>query len=154
MIRYIFALLLLFSTAAHAQEEDLRRAAEAYVNSDSQQQLMDQMLSPEVVEAQLQAQYPRMGDDDRRELVKIAVDELAAMRSEMERVMIDSAIEVFTVDELQALTEFYASETGKSIATKMQPFMQITFGKIAPAMQKAQAQIGLRIQKYLQEKEN
>jgi len=52
---------------------------------------------------------------------------------------------------LQALIDFYGSEHGAAVMSKMQPFMASIMGKLQPEMQALQAQVGPKIVEILQE---
>ena len=73
------------------------------------------------------------------------------LRPRMEELMISSSAAVFSADELQALIDFYASEHGASVMTKMAPLMANVMGQMQPEMLALQQKVGPEIAKILQE---
>lgn len=125
-------------------------AATAFISSPVQQQLLDDMLSPEMVLAQMRAMAEQLPEDKVQTLVGIVTEELEAIRPDMEAAMITGAAEAFTVEEINALTEFYNSPVGASAMGKMTPYMQQTMGALGPTMQTMQGNIVRRVQAELQ----
>ena len=64
--------------------------------------------------------------------------------------MICGSAQTFSAAELQALIDFYGSEHGAAIMTKMQPFMAPVMGQLAPEMQALQAKVGPEIAQIMQ----
>ena len=149
MLKLISAFACLFlATAALAQDarEDRVAAAERYVKSEGQQRMLDQMLSPQVLAAQLAAQFPQIPISKRDELAAIASEEISKIRPSMEAAIVEAAVEVLTAPEIAALDAFYRTPEGASVLTKMQPFMQSAFRAMGPAMREAQGAIARRAQ--------
>jgi hypothetical protein len=136
--------------AAPSFADEATDAATAFINSPVQQRLLDDMLSPEMVLAQMQTIAQRLPEDKVQVLVNIVTEELEAIRPEMEAAMISGAAESFTVEEINALTAFYNSPVGASAMGKMTPYMQQTMGSLGPTMQQMQGNIVRRVQSELQ----
>lgn len=148
-MKYILpAIVLAFATPSFAQ--DIQDVAENFVRSPVQQKLMDEMLSPQMILAQMQGMAQQLPPEQLDKLVVIVTEELATIRPQMEQAMIDGAAQAFTVEEITALNEFYSSPIGASAMGKMTPFMQQTMGTLAPALQQMQQNIVGRVQKEFQ----
>lgn len=72
------------------------------------------------------------------------------LRPRLEELMVTGSAEVFTAPELQALIDFYRSEHGAAIMSKMQPLMAQTMGQLAPEMQALQQRVAPEIIKIMQ----
>ncbi len=146
-MRIIAALLALtLATASHAQDQERIEAATAYVDSPVQQALLDDMLSPEGITAQMGLAGDDLTAEQQARILQIVTEELATIRPEMRETMIDGLVETFTLEEIRALTEFYSSPVGVSAMKKMNPFMQRTMTSLAPAFQQMQEQLVKRLQ--------
>ncbi|WP_298921963.1 DUF2059 domain-containing protein [uncultured Roseobacter sp.] len=138
--------VLALSTGAFAQDTERLEAAKAYVDSKGQQGLMDDMLSPEGVMASMGLLGDQLTPEQQTTVARIVSEELATIRPTMESAMISGMAENFTLDEINALADFYASEHGASAMRKMTPFMTQTMQSIGPAFQQMQANLARRIQ--------
>ncbi len=136
--------------ALPATADEATDAATAFIQSPVQQKLLDDMLSPEMVLTQMQAVSSQLPADKVDILVKIVTEELGTIRPEMETAMIAGAAQSFTIEEINALTEFYNSPVGASAMGKMTPYMQQTMGALGPSMQQMQGRIVQRVQTELQ----
>ena len=134
-------------------EEARREAAENYVNSDSQQQILDQMLTPDAMVEQIRAMSPGVPDDVLTGIGQIAAEEMASIRPAMEQAMVEAAVETFTLEEIVAVHEFYETPEGASVMQKMQPYMQRAMTMLAPEMQEAQQRIMERGSELMQEQQ-
>jgi hypothetical protein len=147
------AALALAAAPALAQDaspsDDRLQAAEGYVNSQAMQTALDELLSTDTFVAQLEASGMQLDADQTRTLAGIVDEEFAEVRPDLEEAMTAAAADAFTMDELAALNDFYASEEGRSIATKMSPFMQSFYEEIGPALRQTQEQIAMRAQEAL-----
>lgn len=148
MKRLILATALVF--ALPAQADEVTHAATAFIESPVQQKLLDDMLNPEMLMTQFQAMNVQIPQDKVQPILNIVSEELDAIRPDMEASMIAGAAQAFTVDEINALTEFYSSPLGASAMAKMNPYMQSTMGAMMPALQSAQGKIMQRVQTELQ----
>ncbi len=148
MKRLTLAIVLAF--ALPAQADEATDAATAFIESPVQQKLLDDMLSPEMLMTQFQAMQVQIPEDKVQPVLNIVSEELNAIRPDMEAAMIAGAAAAFTVDEINALTEFYSSPLGASAMAKMNPYMQSTMGSMMPALQGAQGKIMQRVQAELQ----
>lgn len=66
---------------------------------------------------------------------------MAALRPKLEAAMIRSAAETFSLDEIRALSAFYATPEGRAILLKMRPFIDGAMARVAPDLQAAQGVI-------------
>ena len=134
------------SATAEAPGEELRAAAERYVEGEAVQTMMDQMLSPDVLTDAMRAQFgDQIDDDTMTQLADIAVEELGSIRPAMEQAMVDATAETFTLDEIEAQIAFYETPEGSSVLTKMQPLMASYYTAIGPDLQAAQQRIMERV---------
>ncbi|MEL6680585.1 MAG: DUF2059 domain-containing protein [Pseudomonadota bacterium] len=145
------ALTMLMASAAPAQvrvgENPARAAAIAYVESPSQQRMLDDMLSRDAVVSQMRAMLPEdVPEDDLDEIIDIVTEEVASAREEMEEAMIIAAIDTFTVEEIRALDRFYRTPVGGRIAAKQQPFQEAFLEFLRPVIQDMQSEISTRVQ--------
>ena len=137
------------SQAAPADLEVRREAARSYIASAPQQQMLDQLLSADVLTAQLKAQFPQLAAEQIEVISRVGSETMAEVRPQMEAAMVDAAAQTFTVEEIKALDAFYRTPEGTAVMSKMQPFMQSAMRSMAPAMQQAQAAIAQRVQQEL-----
>lgn len=117
-----FLIASLATTCAQADDTTPAReaAAERYMRVVPMQKMVDDTIS------ELAKQIP---EERRDRFVKLMT---ATMRVEMlERITRRSLIEVFSVDELSALADFYGSTHGQSAMRKFGQYM----GHIMPALQ-------------------
>lgn len=147
------AALALAAAPAYAQDgsqsEAALEAARGYVGSLAMQTALDELLSPDTFVAQLQASGIRLDQSQTETLATIVGEEFAEVRPELEQAMTTAAADAFTMEELEALSDFYASDAGRSIATKMSPFMQSFYDEIGPTLRRTQEQIAMRAQDAL-----
>ena len=137
---------VLIATSAFADDEaERRKAAISYLNSPAQQKAIDAMFSADQMIALLKAQVPTATDKQLEVAGRIASEELNAVRGRLEEVMLEAAIQKFTLEELVALDEFYRSPIGESVMLKMADFMQQTMVAMSPDMQRMQANIARRV---------
>ncbi|MEL6839056.1 MAG: DUF2059 domain-containing protein [Pseudomonadota bacterium] len=138
-----------FATSAVAQSQELIDAATEYANSPVQQDLLDSMLSPEGVMAQMGLVAGQLPPDQVEILARIVSEELATIRPAMEAAMINGMANSFTLEEITALNDFYSSPVGASAMSKMNPFMQDTMAALAPEFQKMQVNLARRVQEEM-----
>ena len=152
MKRLLLAALLL-ATPALAQDdmEAKLEAARAYVQSPAQQVIIEGIASPETVAAQLTASFPEMTPEQVELASRISAEELEPMLQQMEEAMIESVAEVFTLEEIEAITAFYETPEGLALATKTGSLMQASFSRIGPQMQAAQQRIAQRLSEAMQQ---
>ena len=143
------AIAALPAIAQDASPEEAREAARGYVESPAMQTALDELLSPDTFVAQLEAAGLRLDPQQTETLAGIVSEEFADIRPDLEEAMTIAAVDAFTMDELEALNAFYASEEGRSIAAKMTPFMQSFYNEIGPTLQETQGEIAARAQEEL-----
>ena len=137
------------ATSAHAQSQELIDAATDYDNNPVQQELMDSMLSPERVMAQMGLVGGSVPADKVEVLAQIVSEELATIRPAMEAAMINGMANSFTLEEITALNDFYSSPVGASAMGKMTPYMQETMAALGPDFQRMQGNLARRIQEEM-----
>lgn len=137
------------ATSAHAQDQELIDAATAYANNPVQQELMDSMLSPEGVMAQMGLIGGAVPEDKVEALAQIVSEELATIRPAMQDAMISGMAKNFTLEEITALNDFYSSPVGASAMAKMTPYMQETMAELGPEFQRMQGNLARRIQEEM-----
>ncbi|WP_103027616.1 DUF2059 domain-containing protein [Salinibacter altiplanensis] len=110
-------LLLTFAGVASAQETDrdtkaeLRQAAKEYLEV----QPVEKMMSD--VAEKTTAQMP----GERKEMTQALMDEVRY--DTLRTAMIDAMTATFTVEEIEALTQFYSTPEGRSVMEKMSTYM-------------------------------
>lgn len=67
----------------------------------------------------LQKRAPKMGDQQRTQLVQTAADTFRAGRDELTQALIPVYAQTFTIEELDHMLAFYDSPTGQAISQKM-----------------------------------
>lgn len=132
-----------------AQDAALVAAAESYISSPSQQDMIDRLLSPDSIRAQISSARPDIPVDLLVEVGKIASEELLAVRPQLEKSMVDAAVETFTLEEIEALDAFYRTPEGQSVLIKNATFMQTAMNSIAPEMRQVQQEIFTRVQQII-----
>ncbi len=128
--------------------------ARQYVSMPEVRQPMTDMFSPKAVGAQVAASLPpgvKLTDDQIARIGTLMSNALNNLRPRLEELMISGSAETFSTDELQALIDFYRSEHGATIMTKMTPFMTNVMVKLGPEMQAMQQQIMSQTLEMLQE---
>jgi hypothetical protein len=138
---HLAAIAALVATPPLAQEGDIRQAAEQFVENEAMQTTLDQVLAPETFVAQLRATATRLSEEEIRSISEIVNAELADARPQLEAALATAAAETFTLSELEAMNEFYESETGRSTAAKMQRFMQSFYEEVGPTLAAVQMDI-------------
>ena len=134
-----------------ASEEELREAAERYIESEGVQKMMDSMFSPDMMTSMMQSQAGGSIPPEELEQVSQVVSEvLEDARPDMEEAMVVAAAETFTLPEIEAQIEFYQSPEGASVMSKMQPFMTTFNEEAAPAMQAMQQELMTRLSEVMQ----
>lgn len=146
------ALALALARPVHADDAALRAAAETYAGLPDVQAMMDELMSAETLSANLRASLPPNMNPTPQQIARVGEIMEGAMRPlrpELERAMIEAMIRNFTLDEIEAVTDFYRSPAGAAVMRKMQPFMQDTMAAIAPSMTEFQTAVLPEIIKVL-----
>jgi len=148
---FLAAVLAAMASVATAQSaDDLRAAATRYVENPVQQQMLDDMLSPEAMVVQMQTMAPQIPDDALQVFSTIVSEELALIRPALEAAMIEAAIATYSLEEIEALEAFYNTELGASVMGKMQGFMASFMAAIGPEMAQMQGRVAQRVGEALQ----
>lgn len=140
-IAYAAAFALL-STPVFAQ--DTTALAEQYVNMPEVQTMIDDMFSPDTMANQFAASLPpnvTLTDDQKSQIGTLMSGAMNDLRPRLEELMTSGSAETFSAAELQALIDFYGSEHGSAIMSKMQPFFTNVMAQMAPEMQEMQQKI-------------
>jgi len=153
MKQLVLVLALIFSTPVMAQDDEtaLRAAAEHYLNHPVQEKMMENMLSRDTITAQVKGMF-RKGTIDSKtesEVVSIVSEEINTVRPMIEKVMLESVINVYSIEELEALTNFLDKPVGASAMVKSHLFMQQAMPNLAPIFQTMQSKIAQRIRTLL-----
>lgn len=153
MRNYAFALAIaVLGSSAAAQ--DTTALAQQYVNMPQVQQMVTDMFAPDAMGAQVVSSLPpnmSVTPDQQQRIGAVMSEAMNNLRPRMEELMVSGSADVFSAEELQALIDFYGSEHGAAVMSKMQPFMASIMGKLQPEMQALQAQVGPKIVEILQE---
>lgn len=144
------ALALALSLPAAAQ--DVQALADEYVRMPEVQKMIDDMFTPASMAAQFKAGLPpgmALTDDQSQKIGVLMSGVMTGFRPRMEQLMIDGSARHFSTVELQALIDFYRSEHGASVMSKMQPYMTEVMGAMMPEMMAEMAKVGPEIQAIL-----
>ena len=124
----------------YAQDAELVDAATEYVNLPSVQKVLDSSLEPEAFVNQLAAVMPpefEFTQEQINEVGQLMAEKMRPYRPEMQQAMITSAVNHFTLAEIQVLSEFYQSTDGASVMSKIQAYMLDVNSAIMPKMNEA-----------------
>ncbi|MCF6272100.1 MAG: DUF2059 domain-containing protein [Rhodobacteraceae bacterium] len=150
--QFLAAAIALFTVPAFAQ--DTNELAIQYVELPAVQNMMTEMFSPTSMGNQMAASFPaglNLSDEKILQIGEVMSQAMSDIRPAMETQMILGSAEFFSVDELQALIDFYSSEAGASILLKMTPFMAHVLGELQPQMQAMQLRVQPEIIAIVQE---
>lgn len=153
MKRLLFAMAIGLLTAP-AFAQDKNALATQYVNMPEIQNMMTEMFSPTSMGNQIAASLPAniaLSEDKKQQIGVLMSKAMNELRPKMEELMISSLDDSFSMGELQALIDFYSSEHGASVMTKMAPFMASVMGQLQPEMQALQLKVSPEIVRILQE---
>ena len=142
-------LSLVASATLAKDDRDLKAAAESYVRHPVTQRVMDSLLSMDTMRtglvAQLQARGTELTNDQIEALSRILMEEMDRLRPQLETLMMNAAIETYTLEEIQAFIEFYGSEFGASAMMKAGKMMRSFNAGAAPLFQQLFERLGARI---------
>ena len=158
MIAALAAAVFLTALVGPALADDkaaLRAAVERYVRHPATQSVLDSILSLDTTRAhvvnRMQAHGTTLGSDQIETLTLIIQQELERVRPQMERLMITSANETYSLDEIQALNAFCDTEVGARAMSKAGRFMQIFNAGASPMFKRLLVRLGTRIEAELLE---
>jgi len=124
---------LTFAETGKVDTPDTRRTAAArYLKSGTLQSEIDGMMNAMVRQFGVPADLHTMVQTLQKSLDM----------TQLENVMEDKLIEHFTTDELNAMANFYGSETGRAIDRKMPQFTAETLQAMLPILQEAFVKAG------------
>lgn len=147
------AALLAFTLASPLGAQDITQLAQDYVNMPEIQTMMADMFAPDAVLAQFKASLPasiELNSDQETRIGALLSNAMLEMKPQLEGLMIDGLTEHFSADEIAALIDFYSSEHGASVMTKMQPFMQDVLAQLAPQLNSTMQDVSPRIVEIIQ----
>ncbi len=143
---------VVLTTPALAQ--DATELATQYVYMPEVQSMITDMFSPTTLANQVTSSLPpgmSITDNQKQRIGEVLSTAMNDLRPRMEQLMISGSAETFSTDELQALIDFYGSEHGAAIMTKMNPFMTSIMAELGPEMQALQAKVTPQIVEIMQE---
>ena len=141
---YILAAVVAVHFSAPVLADERQALAEEYVNMPEVQQMITDLFSPDVLLGQFEAGLPdtvTLSEGQKLRIGTVLSDALNDLRPKIESVMIESSADTFTTEELVALIDFYRSEHGAAVMSKMQPFMQRSMSELGPVMRQLQVEI-------------
>lgn len=139
------------ATTAHAQTQEQLDAAHSYVNTLAHQKLMDDILSPGALMAQMDPTGTLIPNDKKGPITTIISEEMIAIRPVMLESIAQGMAARFTLEEINALTEFSSSPIGASAMSKMATYVHETLISVRPQIQQMQLNVVQRIQAELSE---
>lgn len=158
MIAALAAAVFLTALVGPALADDkaaLRAAVERYVRHPATQSVLDSILSLDTTRShvvnRMQAHGTTLRGDQIETLTLIIQQELERVRPQMERLMITSANETYSLDEIQALNAFCDTEVGARAMSKAGRFMQIFNAGASPMFKRLLVRLGTRIETELLE---
>lgn len=152
MIRLLLtATLLTFGTQAFAQDDLAARqaAAERYISSPSQQDMISAMFSPEAVLGQMQAGAGAMTPEQVQVAGKIVAEELDKVRPLIENALIKAVAETFSLQQIEAVDAFYRTPEGAAVLRKTQPMMGNFWNRVGPVLRESQKNTNERLKREL-----
>ena len=152
MIRFfLLSSLLAFATPVFAEGDDAARlaAAERYISSQSQQDMISSMFSPEAVLGQMQAGAGAMTPEQLRTAAKIVEEEIGKVRPLIENALIKAVAETFTLKQIEAVDAFYRTPEGAAVLRKTQPMMGNFFNRVGPVLRESQKNTNDRLKREL-----
>ncbi|MEO1491714.1 MAG: DUF2059 domain-containing protein [Pseudomonadota bacterium] len=153
MIRILFLTsLLLCGGPAFAQDDAAARfeAAERYIASPSQQDMITAMFSPEAVLGQMQAGGGGMTPEQLQVASKIVTEEIGKVRPLIENALIKAVAETFSLDQIEAVDAFYRTPEGAAVLRKTQPMMGNFWNRVGPVLRQSQRNTNERLKRELQ----
>ena len=145
--RSLASAFVLVASPGYAQDDEAARraAAEAYIASPTQQEMLRGMLSPETTIAMVRAQFPGLPEEAMQQVATISREETEPVLPAMEEAMVDALVEVFSLAEIEAMDAFYRTREGAASALKTPTYMQTYLGAIGPELQNVNKRVIQRI---------
>lgn len=144
MRRFVLAAALAVATALPAAADELGDLVQQYVNLPANQQMIDSMLSPEMLAQQFSMGLPpdmEVSDEKITQIGALLSSEMQKLRPDMMEAMANAMAAHFTKEEISALMAFYQDEHGASAMAKMQPYMADFTAQIMPKFAEMQQAI-------------
>lgn len=153
--RYGLLFALFAALPASAQSPEALDAAKRYLETPGMREMIDSMSSPEMMTQGILSSLPpnmEVTDEQVTRIGEIMSEAFSAIQPEMERIMLESTARHFTVEEIEAMIEFYSSDIGASVMSKMQPYMQDSMQQMIPQLTQVQQQVMPQIVEIIQPK--
>ncbi len=153
MIRFLLLMsALLLAGPAVAQDDEAARitAAERYIASPSQQDMISAMFSPEAVLGQMQAGGGGMTPEQVEIASKIVSEEIGKVRPLIENALIKAVAETFSLEQIEAVDTFYRTPEGAAVLRKTQPMMGNFWNRVGPVIRQSQKNTNERLKRELQ----
>lgn len=153
-MKQVFLAATLSLCALPAFAKDVRALATEYVTMPAVQNMMTDMFSPETMTVQFRASLPagvNIADDKVAKIGALLSETMAELKPSMDEKMIEATVRHFSEGEIQSMIDFYSSEHGASIMSKMSVYMAEFMGELGPEIQATNARIYPEIQKILAE---
>ncbi|GEM_PF-942537 len=153
LVSVSFAVTLLLSVGT-VQAESRMDLAREYMELPGNQQMMNDLFSPETMYNQLKASLPRnakISNSKKRRIGNVLSQGMMQLRPSMDQIMLRESARVFTKAELRAMIAFYSSKEGASILAKMPQFMERSMTKLGPQIQRVQEAVAPAIQKIIRD---
>ncbi len=142
--RFLAPIALVLALSSPAQADDLQTLAQQYVDLPANQQMINDMFSPEMLASQFRSGLPaglEISDEKLAKIGELMSRLLMEKKNDMQGFMVASMTQHFTEEEIAALIRFYQDEVGASAMSKMAPFMQDYMASMAPALAEIQQQM-------------
>lgn len=154
MIAVLAINLLIIGSPAFAKDDPaLKAAVEAYMQHPVTQRTLDDLLSADTMEsmltAQLQARDAKLRSDQTEVLNRIIHEEISRLRPKLEAAMANSALETYSLDEIEAFVGFLNTEIGARAMAKAGKMQRLFLSKSTPLLQQLFQRIGTRVDKEL-----
>jgi hypothetical protein len=140
-MRFAALTLALILATAPGRAQDVRDLAETYADLPEVQAMWDDIFSPLWLSNQFRLGVPpevEITNDQLDRIGALLAGEMEAMRPRMRAMMVETMAGAFSAEELAALVDFYRSEHGAAVMTKMPGFSTRYSAALAPMIQSAQ----------------
>lgn len=132
---FIFSAALAATFATASVADELRDLATAYVKLEANQIMFSDMFSAETFASQFASTLPAEMTSDADKLLEagqLMSDRMTPLIPLIEQATIDASVRHFTLEELQALYDFYDSELGASILRKTSIYFAEAMAELNP----------------------
>ena len=156
VVTMLAAIMAVVASPALAQDDPaLKAAVESYVGHPVTQRTLDGLWSMETLRSHLVTQFHarnvKLRSDQMETATQIVLEELHRLRPQLESLMVDAAIETFSLEEIQALNDFLNTEFGASATLKMDSYVQSFNAGFAPMSRELFERVSSRVDSELPE---